>query len=119
MNVSEEYREVSCPIVRDDFLGNGRIGFAIYVRGATEDDFCCSIYNFSENGSTVIDSYTHCFNTAGYAVIYNVNPIIDNVEGGYYGLSCNVPPNSWVMQYQIMERLPTDEEDSEWIIFGE
>jgi hypothetical protein len=114
MNVSSEYREVSCPIVRDDFLGNGDFGYAIYVRGATEEDFCCTVYSFNENGSTDIDSSTVCFNTIGYAMAVR-RSALENVEGGYYGMYCNVPPNSWVMQYQIMERLPTDEEDDSWL----
>lgn len=115
MNVSSEYREVSCPIVRDDFLGNGDFGYSIRVRGATEEDFCCTIHSFNALGSTEIDSSTVCFNTIGFAHAVRLSAL-ENVEGGYYGMSCNVPPSSWVQQYQIMERLPTDEEDDSWLL---
>lgn len=109
MNVSSEYREISCPLVRDDFMSTGTLFSAgLVVRNNTGDELCCTLYSIDLSGLEVYDSSTYCTTFQGVSINTFDGPIGIS-HAGYYGLHCNLPPSAWIHQYQVMEMYPTDD----------
>jgi len=108
MNVSSEYREVSCPVGRDEALGLRDASFFLALRCDAGGEFCCTIYSFNQWGYEVVDSAEMCRTVEGFW--FGGLGVVESSYLGYYGLHCNVPPGGWVMAYGLWEEGPTDDD---------
>lgn len=110
-NDSSEFREVSCPIARDDFHGIGNVLYMeLVTRQSGGQKTCCTIYSFDVYGLDYIDSAYACADYDGiFRWTWPMN--LETADGGYLGMSCDVPPGGWIHRYSIREAYPTDDDN--------
>lgn len=108
-NISSEYREISCPVIQDNYLGLGEDAHWALSFHNPGGDFCCTLYSFTYPGDSIFDSHEYCIDVAWWGHIY-LSPVAQGYST-YLGLHCILPPNSTLFKYEIDEHYQTDQDN--------
>lgn len=106
-NVSDDQVWITCPVVRDT-LGNtdGLVKAYLNVSdGSSSDNFDCTLYAISRDGSNVVDSQSKGTSGTGFERL-----VFDGIDSSgtisTYHFFCKVPEWSELFSYRVIEYDP-------------
>lgn len=108
VNANQGRRSVVCPVVRDNTENtDGTWGAFVHISNPPNRSTDCTLYSYDQY-NVLIDSDTGSTGAVGNQTIFL--DVDASVDGGFYGITCELPNQGLVHSYEVREFLDTDNE---------